>query len=55
MAQSYAHRWGQIIGEIFEQFVRDMLKSIADKHHLYLDYKNPAEQEQIKADMTWQK
>src|SRR5438876_6339317 len=39
MAESYAHRWGQIIGDIFEQFVRDMLKSIAEKHGLYLDYK----------------
>jgi hypothetical protein len=41
MAESYAHRWGQIIGDAFEQFVRDMLKSIAEKHNLYLDYKKP--------------
>lgn len=38
MAESLAHRWGQIIGDVFEQFVRDMLKSIAEKHGLYLDY-----------------
>ena len=41
MAESYAHRWGQIIGDVFEQFVRDMLKSIAEKHGLYLDFKKP--------------
>ena len=41
MAESLAHRWGQIIGDVFEQFVRDMLASIAEKHRLYLDYKKP--------------
>jgi len=41
MAESHAHRWGQIIGDVFEQFVRDMLKSIAERHQLYLDYKKP--------------
>ena len=41
MAVSHAHRCGQIIGDVFEQFVRDMLKSIAEKHRLYLDYKKP--------------
>src|SRR5258706_13763861 len=41
MAESLAHRWGQIIGDVFEQFVRDMLKSIGEKHDLYLDYKKP--------------
>jgi len=41
MAESYAHRWGQIIGDVFEQFVRHMLRSIADKHGLYLDFKKP--------------
>jgi len=41
MAESHAHRWGQIIGDIFERFVRDMLRSIAEKHGLYLDYKKP--------------
>src|SRR5436309_5953222 len=41
MAEPHAHRWGQIIGDVFEQFVRDMLRSIAGKHGLYLDYKKP--------------
>ena len=34
MAESHAHRWGQMIGDIFEQFVLDMLRSIAGKHGL---------------------
>ena len=41
MAESHAHRWGQIIGDVFEQFVRDILKSISEKHGLYLDYNKP--------------
>jgi len=41
MAESLAHRWGQIIGDVFELFVRDLLKSIAGKHNLYLDYRKP--------------
>lgn len=41
MAESLAHRWGQIIGDLFEHFVRDMLKAVAEKHGLYLDYKKP--------------
>src|SRR3989442_610987 len=59
MAESYAHRWGQIIGDVFEQFVRDMLKGIAEKHRLYLDYKKPrsARAKQSGRDLskvTWQ-
>lgn len=41
MAESLAHRWGQIIGDLFEHFVRDLLRSVAEKHGLYLDYKKP--------------
>lgn len=41
MAESLAHRWGQIIGDVFEHFVRDVLAQVASKHGLYLDYKKP--------------
>jgi hypothetical protein len=41
MAQSLAHRWGQIIGDVFELFVRNILSEIAGQHGLYLDYKKP--------------
>jgi hypothetical protein len=36
MAQSLAHRWGQIIGESFEMFVRNILGEVAQRHDLYL-------------------
>jgi hypothetical protein len=41
MAQSLAHRWGQIIGDVFEVFVRNILADVAQRHELYLDYKRP--------------
>ena len=44
MAESLAHRWGQIIGDLFEHFVRDLLQSVAEKHALYLDFKKPRRQ-----------
>lgn len=37
MAQSPAHRWGQIIGEFLEQVFKDELTTFAKKHGLYLD------------------
>ena len=41
MAESLAHRWGQIIGDGFEMFVRNILGEIAQRHGLYLDCKRP--------------
>lgn len=41
MAKSLAHRWGQIIGDVFEHFVRSVLDEVAQKHSLYLDFKKP--------------
>lgn len=41
MAKSLAHRWGQIIGDVFEHFVRNVLVQVAQKHSLYLDFKKP--------------
>jgi len=41
MAQSLAHRWGQIIGETFEAFVRGVLEDVAKRHNLFLDMKGP--------------
>lgn len=37
MADSPAHRWGQIIGEVMEDAVLPMLKEFAATHHLFLD------------------
>jgi hypothetical protein len=39
MAVSYAHRWGQIIGNLFQESLRESLQEVADRHPgLYLDY-----------------
>ena len=43
MAESLAHRWGQIIGDGFEMFVRNILGEVAQRHGLYLDFKRPAQ------------
>ncbi|MBU0691885.1 DNA methylase [bacterium] len=37
MAESPAHRFGQIIGEVLEAAVTPVLKSLAKKYNLYLD------------------
>jgi hypothetical protein len=41
MAESLAHRWGQIIGDVFEVFVRNILAEVAQQNGLYFDFKAP--------------
>lgn len=38
MAQSAAHKWGQIIGDLLQHSLREELQKVADHHQLYLDY-----------------
>lgn len=54
MAESLAHRWGQIIGDCFEFFVRKLLEDVADRHGLYLDYKQPRGARGGQSKVTWQ-
>jgi hypothetical protein len=54
MAESYAHRWGQIIGDCFEAFVRDILTDVARRHGLYLDFKRPRKVRGGQNKVTWQ-
>ncbi len=54
MAQSLAHRWGQIIGDGFEMFVRNILGEVAQRHGLYLDFKRPRATRGGQGKMTWQ-
>lgn len=54
MAESLAHRWGQIIGDNFELFVRDILKEVAARHSLYLDFKRPRNARGGQSKVTWQ-
>lgn len=54
MAESLAHRWGQIIGDVFEVFVRDVLGKVAKQHGLYLDFKKPRATRGGQGKVTWQ-
>jgi hypothetical protein len=54
MAQSLAHRWGQIIGDSFEMFVRNILEEVAQRHGLYLDFKKPRATRTGQGKVTWQ-
>jgi len=38
MAISFAHKWGQVIGNLVQASVRGLLQEVADQHCLYLDY-----------------
>lgn len=53
MAESLAHRWGQIIGDVFEMFVREILVDVANRHDLYLDFKRPRKARQGRHKVTW--
>lgn len=39
MAQSPAHKFGQIVGEVLEMAIEPVLRQFADDHNLYLDKK----------------
>jgi hypothetical protein len=54
MAESYAHRWGQIIGDCFETFVREILADVARQYGLYLDFKRPRKARGGQNKVTWQ-
>jgi hypothetical protein len=54
MAESLAHRWGQIIGDCFEVFVRNILSEVAQRHKLYLDCKRPRAARKGQSQVTWQ-
>jgi hypothetical protein len=54
MAESLAHRWGQIIGDGFEMFVRNILGEVAHRHKLYLDFKRPRATRRGQGKVTWQ-
>lgn len=41
MAEAKGHRWGQIIGDVFEEALKSLLVEMAKRHGLYLDYKRP--------------
>jgi hypothetical protein len=53
VARSPSHKFGQIIGELLERTLYAPLKTIADKHGLYLDYRHPREARGNKSKVAW--
>ena len=53
MAESPAHRLGQIIGSEFEAAVHNTLLSIADEYHMYLDHKHARAARKGRKKVTW--
>lgn len=54
MAESLAHRWGQIIGDLLEISVSAILDPVASSHGLYLDRKGPRAARGKKQLVEWQ-
>lgn len=53
MAQSPAHRFGQIIGETLERAVRPILEAVATDMNLYLDLKGERKARGTKRKVVW--
>lgn len=53
MAESPTHRFGQIIGDLFERAVCSVLSLVAAKHHLYLDCKGPRPCRKRRHKVSW--
>lgn len=53
MAQSPAHKFGQIIGDLLELVIRPSLAEIAIEHNLYLDYKHARRARGGKRKVVW--
>jgi hypothetical protein len=53
LAQSPTHKFGQIIGDLVEESVREPLEAVAKKHALYLDYKHPRPVRGGKNKVSW--
>ncbi|MBI1899847.1 MAG: DNA methylase [Planctomycetia bacterium] len=53
MAQSPAHRFGQLIGRLVEQCLHEPLSAIAKQHGLYLDYKHARAARKGKRKAAW--
>ncbi|MFM2062696.1 MAG: hypothetical protein RLZZ507_2366 [Cyanobacteriota bacterium] len=53
MAESFSHKWGQIIGNLIQEFIRERLQEVADKHDFYLDYQKKRKA-RISKKVSWQ-
>ncbi|NEU75966.1 DNA methylase [Hassallia byssoidea VB512170] len=53
MAESFSHKWGQIIGNLIQEFIRETLQQVADEHGFYLDYQKKRKA-RISKKVSWQ-
>lgn len=53
MAQSFSHKWGQIIGNLIQELIRETLQQVADEHGFYLDYQRKRKI-RISKKVSWQ-
>ncbi len=53
MAQSPTHKFGQIIGDLLEEMLRQPLAEVAAKHGYYLDYKHERPARNNRKKVTW--
>lgn len=53
MAESFSHKWGQIIGNLIQEFIRETLQQVADEHSFYLDYQKKRKA-RISKKVSWQ-
>ncbi|QYX31971.1 hypothetical protein [Sphaerospermopsis torques-reginae] len=53
MAESFSHKWGQIIGNLIQDFIRERLQEVADQHGFYLDYQKKRKA-RISKKVSWQ-
>lgn len=53
MAESYAHKFGQIIGDLLEVAIKPFLDEFAQRHHLFLDVKGNRLVRSKGKNLTW--
>jgi len=53
MAQSPAHKFGQMIGELLEETIKPVLQEFCDQNHLYLDTKGKRAGVRKGSKVTW--
>lgn len=53
MAKSFSHKWGQIIGNLIQEFICETLQQVADENGFYLDYQKKRKA-RISKKVSWQ-
>ncbi|MBE9103418.1 DNA methylase [Nostoc cf. edaphicum LEGE 07299] len=53
MAESLSHKWGQILGNLIQEFICETLQQVADEYGFYLDYQKKRKA-RISKKVSWQ-